>query len=829
MNTVKAAMDGDTLKILVNDALVMSASLSGKRSFNGYCGIYNPSSTVKLVSSGYQVTLTNVALNRPVFTSWTADSTEPERMTDGKKDTAWESNKFVASGKNVIDGSYLWALVDLGSEYSIDQIKIFTDNEAIYTSRDRQDYKVYVTNTRPDTNVTPNTAVSVAGMTEVYAAPSLANGADAAPAENVINVAAVEATEGNRYRYVFLQKSNVTDSNGGKGHWFWKINEIEVNTSDEVAETAPCWIEIAQNKPSFSGEVYENDTYSPRNAIDGSISTVFIASDWSSGIRSRLVVDLEAEYPIEAVVFTPRYTANEIKGYEIYATNDTLFEDMTLIHKQPNDKEANYGHLYYKAPDSLKGKKFRYIVVQADSANNNLAVMDLKVYTSDKSAQRSVALNRTYLTSVNCGVVSDCGESKEHPFKNLTDNGSETTCLVLSGKENGYIAVDLIVPQSVDYVTYAIEGFGLYHYGLEIVAANKADLSDGVVMFSAKDENGNYFCPVSETDTNGILLFPATAQMDGNKYRYVGMRFPKNLNTSDKIVQGGATMFGVYTKGSNLVEALSGATATFDGATVNFAINDFLTNGDLTYTVVAAGYDSSGRLVDAKTTKIKNTKQLFRNTNPVTATINFEDAEKNSKIDSVRVMLWDNQENNIRPIIPQLNLEVDSYAAVESSAEVTSYYYQHGSIKGTNPTGTRFTDNDINTVGGRGQHWDIAWIDLGEEKHLDAVGGIVNDTVNVLSYPLVVYVANDEPGATIAQTIKDNGKFVAPMDWTSANGDGYLLTNTGRTDLLYKLAEPGGYRYVIFVAPTADFVNDSSLPGLPAYIAEIAGYKKALN
>ena len=142
-NTVKAAMDGNNVKIYVNDNQIMSASLSGKRSFRGYCGIYNPTSTVKLISSAYQVKLTNAALNRPVFASWTADVNEPERMTDGRKDTAWVSNKFVASGKDVIDGSYLWALVDLGAEYSIDRIKIFTENNDVYASRDRQDYKAY--------------------------------------------------------------------------------------------------------------------------------------------------------------------------------------------------------------------------------------------------------------------------------------------------------------------------------------------------------------------------------------------------------------------------------------------------------------------------------------------------------------------------------------------------------------------------------------------------------------------------------------------------------------------------------------------------------------
>lgn len=829
VNTVKAVSEKNTLKIYVNGSQLMSASLSGKRSFSGYCGIYNPASTVKLVSSNYQVKLTNVALNRPVFTSWTASHNEPERMTDGKADTAWVSNKFMASGKTVIDGSYIWALVDLGDAYSIDEIKIFTENNAAFASRDRQDYRVYVTNTRPDTNVAPNAAVSVADMTEVYAAPSLANGADAAPSENIIEVSTVEATKESKYRYVFLQKSNIPDSNGGMGHWYWKINEIEVNTADNVAENVPYWVEVAKNRPAFSGEVYESDAYAARNAIDGSVATPFIASDWSNGIKARLVVDLEAEYPVEAVVFTPRYTANEIKGYEIYATNDALFEDMTLIHKQPNDTEANYGHLYYKASDSMNGKKYRYIVVQADDANNNLGINDLKVYTSDKTADKPTSLNRTYVTSVNCNVVSDCNESGNYPFGNLTDTDSATTCLVTSGNENGYITVDLLVPQSVNYVTYAIEGFDMYHYGLEVVAANNADLSDGVVMFSAKDENGNYFCPVSETDTKGIILFPATAEMSGKKYRYVGMRFPKNLNSPNQIVRGGAAMFGVYTKGSELVEALSRATATIDGTSVNFSVDDFLTNGEQTYTFAAAGYDRSGRLVDVKTATLKNTKQLSRNTNPVTATVNFENAEKNGEIGSINVMLWNNTVGTMYPVIPQAETAINSYKAVDSSAEVTSYYYQHGSVKGTNSTGTRFSDNDLSTVGGRGQQWDIAWIDLGEEKWLDAVGGIVNDSVAVLSNRLVYYVSKEDPGAAIAQTIKDNGKFVAPDGWIAVNGNGYLLTKTGRTDLFFELAQAGEYRYVICTAPTADFVNNNSIPGLPAYIAEIMGYVRALN
>ncbi len=824
INRVKAACEDGNLKVYVNDVQIMSISLSGKRSFNGYCGIYNPSSVVKLISPNYQVKLTNVALNRPVFTSWTNKDNEPARMVDGQAETAWISNKLTSGNTSVISGQYIWALIDLGADYSIDEIRILTEDNDSYISRDRQNYKVYVTDTRPETNLAPNTPIDVRGMTEVYAAPSLANGTACAPAENVIDVASVEATQGNKYRYVLLQKSNVADSGNNTGHWYWAIREVKVNTADESAADATYWKEVAKNRPAFAGKIYQDDTYAARNAIDGDVSTVFIAADWSAGIRSRLVIDLEKEYPIEAVVYTPRYTANELKGFEIYATNDNLFQNMALIHKQSNDTEVNYGHLYYEAPEGLSGKTFRYIVVQADVSNNNLSVSDLKVYASDMTAAQPFMSNRAYVTSINSPVSSDCNESG-YPFKNLTDVESSTACLISNGNNgSGYLSVDLLKPQTVDYVTYAIEGFNLYHYGMEVIASNNKDLSEGVVLYSAKGADGSYFCPVTETDTKGILVFPATEEMEGNKYRYVGLKFPKNTKTPTQLVRGGANLFEVYTKEANLQEALSGMSVSQEGTTFTASINDLVTFTNSDYTFAVAGYDRNGKVIDVKTAKISKPAQGKRHTTAITATVDFSDCEERGKIANVKAMLWDDIGNTVRPVIEEQSVGLGGYEAVESSAEVTSYYYQHGSIKGTNPTDTRFTDNDLNTIGGRGQHWDIAWIDLGEERYLNAVGGIINDTFNVLPYPLVYYVTSDEPGAAIAQTIKDNGKFVAPSNWVAVNGDGYLLTATGRTDLFFDLAENGNYRYVICAAPTADFVNDGTLPGLPAYIAEITAY-----
>ena len=928
-------------------------------------------------------TRTNVALNRPVFTSWTADVNEPDRMVDGDIATGWVSGKFTASGTTVIDGSYIWALVDLGTEYTIDEIKITVDDNASFISRDRQNYSVYVTNTRPETNIPINCPVDTMGMTEVYTAPSVADTTEGAPVENVINVANIDATQGNKYRYVFLQKSNVIDETAkaaggtGMGHWFWKINDLQVLTSDDVAEDAPYWIEVAKNRPAFAGETYQGDTYAARNAIDGNVLTAFIASDWGLGIKSRFVIDLEKEYPIEAVVYTPRYNDGELHGFEIYATNDNTFEYMAQIHKQPLNAAVDYGHLYYETPEALSGKKYRYIVVQADDKHNYLGINDIKVYTSDITAEKASDTDRSYIASVNCAVTSDLDESASYPLKNLTDLDSATACLITSTTaQTGYLAVDLVKPQTIDYVTYALEGFGNYHYGMEVVAANKPDLSDGVVMYSAVDDESQYFCPISTTDTKGILLFPATEEMEGKKFRYAGIRFPRQ----DR-VRGGANLFEVYTKGSNLGEAMSSAEITKDGYAFTLTIKDFLTI-DNNHTFVGAVYDTDGRLLEVKTAPLNNANQLVRNTADATATIDFADSAYAGSNVTVKLMFWEAISTTIRPVLeaeyasllkvapePEnvalgksltasraamgiagstdmalitdgrytsdggsayitgvqslmtLDLEADyaiskviidavknaddaannftknievwvsdmpangevipsgatkilegssngwsepvktieldetidgryviiamtaagsysfriaevevwgvptgeaSYDVVESSAAVTSYYYMYGSQNGTNPTATIFTDGYSSTVGGRGQQWDIAWIDLGEAKAMDMLRVQVNDAyMAVPSTPMVFYVTNDEPGAGAAASIAENGKFVVPSSWIAVNGEGTSWTKNGISEATFNLPEGANYRYVACTSPTRDLLTEV---GMSAYVAEITPF-----
>ncbi len=752
--------------------------------------------------------LTNVAFGRPVFTSYTSGANEPDRMVDDDPTSGWISNKLTASGATVIDGSFIWALVDLGSEYTIDEIKITVADNANYVSRDRQDYSVYVTNTRPETNIPVNVPVDTMGMTEVYRAPSLANTTEGAPAENVIDVASVEATSGNKYRYVFLQKSNIIDEAAkaaggtGMGHWFWAINDLQVLTSDDVAEDAPKWIEVAKNRPAFSGEVHESDAYAARCAIDGDVSTAFIAADWTNGIKARFVVDLEEEYPIEAVSFTPRYLKDELHGFEIYATNDNTFEYMALIHKQPLNAPVDYGHLYYEAPEALSGKKYRYIVVQADDANNNLGINDLKVYTSDITAKRPFMINRSYVTNVNSPVVTDCGQNSTYPFANLTDNNSETHCLVSSGNASAYIGVDLVVPQSIDYVTYALKGFANYDYGMEVIASNNADLSEGVVMYSAVDDEGNYFCPTGTTgDTKGFLLFPATEEMEGKKYRYVGMRYPKNLTTSTQIVRGGATMFNVYTKGSNMSAAMSNAEITKAGYAFTLTIKDLLTINDK-LSFIGAVYDTDGTLLEVKTADVKPAKKLNRSTTEVSATIDFADSDYADSNATVKLMLWDSLSNTVRPVFEEEFANLQKEIVYESVTQYATSHKSNSTATAANyeiDASNRLVDGDYSTLYGAGAVTSayFTFIDLGEGgRRVDKVAITVDDPHN-RTVGQKYYLAN-----------------TLPINGADRSGWVYLgeRAQDGTTMTFVLTAEQAGtYRYVVADctdAAVGDYVNE---------------------
>ena len=173
------------------------------------------------------------------------------------------------------------------------------------------------------------------------------------------------------------------------------------------------------------------------------------------------------------------------------------------------------------------------------------------------------------------------------------------------------------------------------------------------------------------------------------------------------------------------------------------------------------------------------------------------------------------------------------YELVESSAEVTSYYAQLQNtgwavnyVGPNSVSSTMFTDNNSSTRYGRGNGGDVAWIDLGEAKMIDAVKVQLNDEyMAVPSSPMVFYVTNEDPAVGLRANTNADGYLTVPETWVSINGNGHIWRTQNISETTYGPAVPGKYRYVIVTDPTVDYnLGNADGNGLRAYVSEITPY-----
>ena len=123
--------------------------------------------------------------------------------------------------------------------------------------------------------------------------------------------------------------------------------------------------------------------------------------------------------------------------------------------------------------------------------------------------------------------------------------------------------------------------------------------------------------------------------MTGNKYRYVGMRFP---NGPGGITRGGASQFDIYTKNENL-QYDTDLSVSYTRNNTEFIANIINLPQNSEYMFIAAGYDGAGLLADIKIAVISATD--VSDLSAVTAKVDFKDSPNEGKIKSVKTMLWD--------------------------------------------------------------------------------------------------------------------------------------------------------------------------------------------
>jgi len=694
----------------------------------------------------------NVALNRPCFSAYQNEG-YADLVTDGNRSTYFYCNYGI------------WFYVDLGAAYTVDHIKVdmmANNNADVHTGR-RSNYSVYLSNTRITFgNSVPADAVAV--DTVAAGATPVVDENDCYTIDVAGNTELSADVKSTAYRYVYISKpqSNVTSYQKQLG-----IEELEVYTKDEVAETPFYEVEVAAFKPvlassygiASNGSNVAPDSSAPITAIASVVknvndkkTTAFTTTDEILGkasddaslaLRQRVVIDLEEEYPLYGIVYRPNSTAQHRGGYNIYVTNDASLGTLSLVHSQSGQLYVQDN--YITLPDAIKGESFRYVVVESFSVQTNsaynqvLGIADLRVYSSSAVATPSYATSgeALYLTSMHMPVTG-VGASGTNPVTMANDGALTTSSRFYKAGGPSTVVIDLQQPQTIDYVTMMTAGTGAYANGNMVVYAT----NDNDGAYDEDEDIVIHTVPSTGMVQGKMEMYPVTSAMQGKKFRYVCVSIPVGSGDASR---GDIAIFDVYTKQSNFDEI--GTNFAFIKSEENdtdysLSFDRFFANGH-SYKLIAAAYNKQNQLVAIKTTDIAPDSE-----SAVSAGVSLADIEDIENAYSIKQMLWD--ADSLRPIVANAFYSFP-YVSVSSGATAVGpqYAYMSGGVLtwrdvpyNNGVKSTALTDKDTTTKGG----WSVGStitgllaLDLGAQKKVDRV------TVNADVQGQEFYLSNINP------------------------------------------------------------------------------------
>jgi len=492
--------------------------------------------------------LTNVALNRPGFSTWEATGHFADLATDG------DASTYFANGYAG------WYMTDLGAAYTINEIRANLGTNTL------SNLNVYASNERVNfnTGAIPTGAVLLKeiGTTEETVT------------DHTLVVTTTAEQQAAQYRYVLLQKPS-----GGM-----QLNEIEVLTSDTVND--PFYlVEVGAFKPVITssyktenGTISEN--YHPWHINDRVSRTVYESTDisWAAsdgtdpGMKQKIVIDLESEMPLYGIEYRPTnynrgggiFEKQRTHGVNIYVSNDPLkVDDANLVFSG----DTTYSNNYYELPDSIYGDSFRYVVVQSSATSiegyyhQMLTIENLCIY-SDNSQTPNYSTEdtgrRAHLMTLGKTTTSTNSGSATGQKSGIND-GDLTTVWANAAHCDALLAIDLGEAKTIDYITAITAGTGSYannNYKVFVTNAYDTKFDDNDVLVYEGSATGMQ---------QGILeVFPATDEMDGQTYRYVCIMIPdpNGVENTSNFARWNVAELTAYTKEDNLANMGSTSTPT---------------------------------------------------------------------------------------------------------------------------------------------------------------------------------------------------------------------------------------------------------------------------
>jgi len=484
--------------------------------------------------------LTNVALNRPGFSSWENAGHFADLATDGDASTYF-ANSYAG-----------WYMTDLGAAYTVDEIRILFGTASV------SNLNIYLSTVRLNfiSGTAPDGAVLIKAIGET--AEDLA--------ENTLIITPTAEQKANRYQYVLVQTTA-----GGM-----QINELEAMTSDDVGN--PFYmVEVGAFKPVVTAtyKLAEGDTiglhesFLPQNMNDRNSRTAYESTDIIAAepeLKQKVVIDLEAEMPLYSVVYRPTNDNRgggvgeyqRTRGVKIYASNDPVNVDESNLIFSGN---TSYGNNYYVLPEAIYGNSYRYVVVQSEKAESGgayhhmLTIEEISIYSDNSQTPNYNTTdtgNRTELVSLGASATTTHYISA-YSGPNLTDGLLHTSARMGTHGDQMF-TVDLGSAKTIDYVAATTGGTGKYvNYNIKVYATNSYN---GTAKFDAQTDALIYEGSAEGMKTGVMELYPATADMAGKTYRYICALVPDPNGKEDtsNYPRCDLAALDVYTKEMNLSE-----------------------------------------------------------------------------------------------------------------------------------------------------------------------------------------------------------------------------------------------------------------------------------
>jgi len=278
---------------------------------------------------------------------------------------------------------------------------------------------------------------------------------------------------------------------------------------------------VATNAAAFAYGSAEIHDAAP--AVDGNPSTSWISVN-ATALRDFLILDLGTAYTVSSIDVT--IPENVAQNFTVYGANEAKFADKTALTAEISGLTAGSET---KIDSILSTSAFRYIIFQQSAEEISFGFSEIKVNTTDVSAEAHEAVGPVNLVPIASCVFAGGPSGSSYPTDGAKlvdgdpttehhDSWSPTLFLYDLGANNA---------QKIAQVAYQENQAVSYATDFQIVATNNVSPRDafrnGDYVVLAESSGAPTFEGEGAARDSGLLIYEVAAAYRDTAYRFVGI------------------------------------------------------------------------------------------------------------------------------------------------------------------------------------------------------------------------------------------------------------------------------------------------------------------